>query len=246
MAMPIVDFLLLALAQGSAPPQAPPAPPPLPWHAVGTESEWTLTIADGRIHFAAAGQPPVSVAAVTPKLGESGWTWAAHGLRIDTLPMGCEAKNEDRYRDFVSVTVGRREYLGCGGAKLAPDDLFGTGWEIVEIAGGRVGGANYGIDFADGRFLAYDGCHRVDGTYRQEDGKLSLKIGGGTVGGCGPITRACAARFWQILSEPVDMAFTDRTHLVLTGRTGIVRLQTPDKEHLFDRREPRPCGAAGK
>jgi hypothetical protein len=69
-------------------------------------------------------------------------------------------------------------------------------------------------------------------------------VAGGTEGGCGRIAAQCAARFWQILAEPVAIAFADRNHLTLTGKSGTIRLQTPDEEHLFSPRSPTPCTAA--
>ncbi|MEA3038269.1 MAG: heat shock protein HslJ [Sphingomonadales bacterium] len=240
--MPLM-ILLMALAQGAAAP--PPTPPALPWHVFGIDSEWTLDIADGRMVFEAKGRPPVSAAEGKPVLGDEGWTWKGGGLTVQSLPLGCQAaKGLDRYPDFVTVSLGRSDYTGCGGTRLTPEDLFGTSWEIVEIAGGKVGGANYGIDFVVDHFLAYDGCHRVDGGYRQAGGKLTLTVAGGTEGGCNPVAARCAARFWQILAEPVAIAFADRNHLTLTGKNGTIRLQTPDKAHLFSPRTLTPCEAA--
>jgi len=240
--MPIMA-LLVALTQAAAAP--PPTPPALPWHVFGTDPEWTLDIADGHMVFVAKGKAPLSAEAGKPVLGDEGWTWKSGDLTVQSLPLGCQPPaSGDRYPDFVSVRVGRLDYMGCGGAKLAPEDLFGTSWEIVEIAGGKVGGANYAIDFVADHFLAYEGCHRVDGGYRQAGGKLTMTVAGHTEGGCGKIAAQCAARFWQILAEPVAIAFADRNHLVLTGKAGTIRLQTPDKEHLFDARTPTPCGAA--
>jgi heat shock protein HslJ len=237
--------LLMAWAQVAAAAAPPPKPPALPWHVFGMDSEWALDIADGRMSFAAKGKPPVSAPAGTPVLGEEGWTWKGGGLTIVSLPLGCSPlAGGDRYPDFVTVAVGGRDYTGCGGAKLAADDLYGTSWEIVEIAGGKVGGANYGIDFVADHFLAYEGCHRVDGGYRQAAGRLTLTVAGGTEGHCGPVAARCAARFWQILAEPVAIAFADRNHLVLTGKDGTIRLQTPDKAHLFSPRTFTPCEAA--
>lgn len=236
--MPIADMLTL-LAAAAAP---PPTPPSLPWHVFGIDSEWTLDIGGDRMVFTAKGKPPVSAEAGKPVLGEAGWTWKGGGLSVESLPLGCRPQEGgERYPDFVTVTVGHRSYTGCGGAKLAEDDLFGTSWEIVEIAGGKVGGADYGIDFVADHFLAYDGCHRVDGGYRQDAGKLTLTVAGGTEGSCDPVAARCAARFWQILAEPVAIAFADRNHLVLTGKDGTIRLQTPDKEHLFTARTLTPC-----
>jgi len=240
--MPILSLLAMLGAGAAA---TAPSPPSLPWHVFGIDSEWTLDIADGRMVFTPKGKPPVSAETGKPVLGNAGWTWKGGGLTVESLPLGCRPrKGGDRYPDFVSVTVGRRSYTGCGGARLGREDLFGTSWEIVEIAGGKVGGADYGIDFVADHFLAYDGCHRVDGGYRQAGSELTLTVAGGTEGGCSALAAHCAARFWQILAGPVTVAFADRNHLVLTGKGGTIRLQTPDEEHLFTPRTSTPCDAA--
>lgn len=239
--MPRSLILLVSMLQAG---EAPPTPPASPWRAFGPEPEWSLTIADGRMVFVAKAQRPVSVPAVTPRRDDLGWAWKAKGMTIRSQPMGCQLeKGGARYPDMVTVTIGRREYMGCGGERLADDDLSGTSWEIVEIAGGKAGGANYGVDFMGGRFLAYDGCHRVQGRFSQSDGKLTMTPEGSTVGGCGPVTGPCAARFWQILEAPVATTFEGRESLVLAGAMGRIRLRKPDEQHLFSPEPPTACTA---
>lgn len=236
-------WILLTML-GQAVNEVAPQPPATPWQVVGIDAEWTLALTDELIVLTRKGRPPLTLKAVKPTLGELGWVWKARGLTIESMPVGCEEKKTGhRYPDAVTVTIGRSYLNGCGGVKLVPDDLSGTSWEIVEIAGGRAGGANYAIDFVAGSFLAYDGCNRVQGTYRQAGGKLMMKPQRSTASRCGPIAGPCAVRFWKILEEPVSTTFLARKQLVLAGRTGIIRLQEPDEKKLFDPPKPTACAA---
>ena len=237
--------LAAALAAGMATAAAGQPGGDEPFRAVGSDSAWTLTIDGGRIAFAPADGPPVSVAAPKRENSEIGWSYDTPTLKVHAYPMGCDmAASADRYRYEVGLEVAGREYRGCGGDRLPAGSLWGTSWRITDIAGAEVRGPSFSIDFhPHTSFIAYTGCKRVGGDWRQEGDRLVMTPTGHTVASCRDPVGGCERRLLQILTRPMTVRYEDRRTAVLTGEAGSVTLWKPgDEDDLFETRVS-PCPA---
>jgi heat shock protein HslJ len=209
-----------------------------PYHAQGTDPDWSLIIADGRMTFEMPGRPAVSVTTPPQRDDEGILRFDTPTLGVSIMPMACTDRlSGRRYPHAVDVTIGHIEQSGCGGTELASDSLDGTSWHFAEIGGEAVPLTGdllrddaYAIDFSADGFVGYDGCNRFSAAYsRNADNLTAHAPWGSTMGRCADSAMARAARLRQILAEPVRISFPDSTSMVLTGGHGTVRLvRTPD------------------
>ncbi|HEX6375600.1 MAG TPA: META domain-containing protein [Allosphingosinicella sp.] len=218
---------------------------PAGFRAVGTDSAWALVIDDARIHFLPADGPSVSVRMPRRQDDEIGWSYETPKLSVHAFDGGCDrGETGERYRHKVGVRVGNREYEGCGGERLPDGSLWGTSWMVTNIAGAEVRGPGFAIDFhPQASFIAYTGCKRVDGNWRQEGDRLVMTPTGSTVATCRDPVGGCERRLLQILTQPMTVGYKDRRTAVLTAETGSVTLWKPgDEDDLFETRVS-PCPA---
>jgi heat shock protein HslJ len=210
------------------------------YRARGSETAWTLTIEGGRISYQAPGRPEISVAAPTPTT-EDGWTrYRTPRLTVDILPVACdEGMGGERYADSVTVSVDRAYFSGCGGTRLATDDLNGTVWHFAEIAGERAPLTGdllhddlYSISFGADSFVGYGGCNRFSAGYVRSGAMLTTRSPfGSTAGRCSDAVSARERRLLQILSQPVRVSLPDPETLLLVGEGGTIRLVRTRMEH---------------
>jgi heat shock protein HslJ/uncharacterized membrane protein len=231
---------LAALVAGSLAAAASGKPAmPDPFRAAGVDPAWILSIEDGRIAFTPAGGPPVSVKAPKREDSEIGWSYETSGLKVHAYPSGCDMPaSTDRYRYEVGIEAGALEYEGCGGEKLPAGSLLGTSWMITSIAGAEVRGPSFAIDFhPESGFIAYTGCKRVGGEWRQEGDRLAMSPTGHTMAECRDPVGGCERRLLQILTRPMTVTYEDRRTAMLTNEAGSVKLWKPGKEDdLFETR----------
>lgn len=226
-------ILTLPLLVGAAAPREP-------YHARGSETPWTLTIEGGRITYQAPGHPEISVAAPAPTTEDGQIRYRTPRLTIDILPIACdEGMGGERYPDSVAVSVDREFSTGCGGARLAPDDLNGTSWHFAEIAGEAVPLTGdlirddiYAIDFGADNFVGYGGCNRFSAGYSRSGAMLTTRPPfGSTAGRCADAVSARERRLLLILSQPVRVSLPDPQTLLLIGASGTIRLVRTHMEH---------------
>lgn len=227
---------ILAVAASAAASAAPP--PPEPYTARG--ADWSLTI-DERITFTSLGTE-VTVEAPAREASELGSSYVTPMLTVEVLSGGCEdEKSGRRYADAVFVWIGKRTYSGCGGRMLPADSLEDTSWAIVGVAGAELWDPNLSLDFGADQFLAYTGCNRIGGTWSREGDVLTFTPTGSTTGRCAQPRAGCERRIWQILADPVKVAFADPKTLVLSNAKGIVRLRNPGKDEDLFASRLQPC-----
>jgi heat shock protein HslJ/uncharacterized membrane protein len=206
-----------------------------PYRALGTQPNWSATIANGEVTYESAAGARLVARVTLQRNSELERTIRSSGIELDILTgyhctLGTSGR---RYADSVVVTVRGHEYLGCGGAILAADDLDQTSWHFTEIGGDPVPLTGdllrddvYAIDFSTQRFVGYDGCNRISGGIRREGDILTIVP---------PIMRtdgACSApvmnrerRLFEIMRTPMRLTFPDGDTLVMTNATGRIRLR---------------------
>jgi heat shock protein HslJ len=107
-----------------------------------------------------------------------------------------------------------------------------------------VRGPGFAIDFhPDSSFIAYTGCKRVGGDWRQEDDKLVMTPTGATTATCRDPVGGCERRLLQILTRPMTISHPDGRTVVLSGESGSATLWKPGEGNdLFETRVS-PCPA---
>lgn len=202
-----------------------------PYRAQGSNPAWSLTIVENRISFSEAGRPTVSAQAHR-SASEVSVEYRAGQMTVNSLHSPCDGAGDQRYADTVFVMIGRREYVGCGGAALPADSLDGTSWHFTEIAGEAIpltgdllADDSYAIDFGPDGFVGYGGCNRFSAAYSRNGETLTAHAPwGSTVGRSAEPVMTRERRLLQILTAPVRVSFPDRNTLVLAGEAGTIRL----------------------
>lgn len=213
---------LLAPAACAMTPPSGGAPTAERYRAVGTEPFWSVTIADGRMRYAAPGEAPVEVAAPAPRSTASGTRYAAPGLILETSPGPCSDGMSDRsYRDTVSARVGERALNGCGGPLDDAATLVGGEWRIAAIDGAALpADPPATLSFTDDRLSGSVGCNRMTGGYALVDGKL---VAGGiatTRMMCPPPLMQREMRLLDLLREPLSARRGEDDAVTLTAPDG--------------------------
>jgi heat shock protein HslJ len=95
---------------------AAPATAAAPYHAVGTEPFWSLTI-DGRITYDPATGRTIKARTPVPQPTPDGLSYRTPFIIVDIAHRPCsDGMSEKTYPDTVKVRVGLRKFKGCGGA----------------------------------------------------------------------------------------------------------------------------------
>jgi uncharacterized membrane protein len=111
-------FFALPLAGlgGACMPIPGPTPPPQPYHAIGTEPFWNLSIDQREITFTRPDARPIRQP--TPKviIGIAGEIYRTPRINVNIVHGRCSDGMSDRtYPDKVQVDVDGRPFNGCGG-----------------------------------------------------------------------------------------------------------------------------------
>ena len=215
------------------------SPSVAPYRAQGGNPAWSLTVVENSISFDETGRPTIAARARRSE-SEGMVEYRAGQLTVNTHPSPCDGANGQRYVDTVFVMIGRREYVGCGGAALPANSLDGTSWHFTEIAGEAIpltgdllADDSYAIDFGADGFVGYGGCNRFSAAYSRGGETLTAHAPwGSTAGRCAEPVMTRERRLLQILTAPVQVSFPNRDTLVLAGEAGTVRLRrTPHPVH---------------
>ncbi|MGY1617716.1 META domain-containing protein [Geodermatophilus sp. SYSU D00691] len=134
-------------------------------------------------------------------------------------------------RTAVLLVTGLLVLAACGGSAGSPrPDVLGS-WELVSgSAGGaplpRPAGVVATLVFGDGELSGRSFCNHFSGTYRLDDGALTVEGLGGTEMGCDPDVMAAETAFVSALGS-VDRAALEGSELVLTGTGVALRFREP-------------------
>jgi len=167
-----LPLTVLAAACMTYPPPPPitPGPPGGTYRAQGTEPFWDLTIDPAQMVFTDRGNN-VRVAQPTPPVivGVAGEIYRTPRLDVNIVHATCSDGMSDRaYPDKVQVQVDGRQFSGCGGAAVMPNQLAGTRWRVVAVNGRSTPAAGeYWLNFEASRFGAKLGCNGLGADYRQ-------------------------------------------------------------------------------
>lgn len=173
------------LDEGSNESEAIAAPSDLPdpadagsvlYKAVGTEPGWSLTVRPARMDYV-GDYGEVNIAEPTPpNFRAAHGTYRSGKLQLTISAGPCSDGMSDLiYRQTVRVTADGRTVSGCGGGTIAPATLAGTSWSVTAVNGRATpGGANYYLQFAEGRLSAKFGCNSMGGRFRLNGDHLSV------------------------------------------------------------------------
>jgi len=221
-------MILPLLLAGCATAGMEPLPPPsATYRALGTEPFWSMTIADGRMTYAAADGLGFSVPAPARRPDQNGYRYETRRLTLAITHRQCSDGMSDRtYPDTVTAIVDGRSLRGCGGAPTAPANLAGTTWSMVAIDGDAVSGDTYALRFTADRIGGRAGCNSFGGTYRVEGDRLIPGPLISTRMACLDGDRMTHERnAMRVLGGPVRIGHPDGDTMVLSGNGGEIRLR---------------------
>ncbi|MFL6720955.1 MAG: COG3650 family protein [Sphingomonas sp.] len=107
-----LGLAIVAILYGCAP---LPAPPP-PYHAVGTEPFWSLSIDQHDLKFTRPDAQPIRQPVPKVIIGFAGEIYRTPRIDVNIVHVRCSDGMSDRvYPDKVQVTVDGQRFNGCGG-----------------------------------------------------------------------------------------------------------------------------------
>jgi heat shock protein HslJ len=197
------------------------------YRAVGTEPFWSVTIENGRMVYEDAERRRVVARAPVPRPSFNGRRYVTRRLTVEVTRQPCNDGMSDRiYEDRVLVTVNGRTLDGCGGAFAEPSRLANTYWRITAINGRRVPvTGRYQVEFSGDRISGYAGCNSFGGNYRLSGNTLTAGPLTTTRMACGQPAMTHEREALQLLRGPVRVSEPRENAMVLTGRTGSIRLE---------------------
>lgn len=167
-----VALLALAQAQGFAIPRPDPA---TPFHAMGTEPFWGVSVDNGRIVYDPDGRQGLAVPAPARQDRPRGYRWQTPRIIIEATDEVCsDGMSMNVYPVDVKVMVNGQRLLGCGGYDYR-GTLANSSWQLVNVTFDAVGGPAYRLSFTGDRLDAHIGCNRFSAPYsRHADGTLRV------------------------------------------------------------------------
>lgn len=231
-------ILLLAAAalsgcamDGTAPPEnAPPPPAAEPYHAVGTEPGWALTIGGGEMAYIGDyGETHITVPTPDPRTTFNGHRYQTPRLTVDISHGACsDGMSDRRYPDTVMVIAEGKTVHGCGGLDPAGEAgamLAGTHWEIEAVNGRSVRlDRPTDIRFTADRIEGRAGCNSFGGQYQVSDGVLRTSGVISTKMACPGPAMEVENAFFAIIAGPATLQQQGR-RLVVSSDAGSVTLR---------------------
>ncbi len=178
----IMSSSLALMLIGCAPAKADSLPP---FHALGTEPWWGITVDDGQIHYDPGDGRDISMPAPQRVDTARGYGWQTPRISVEVTYEVCSDGGSMRvYPADVRVTVDNRTVIGCGGYAFQ-DALGDSAWQVTNVTFTDVEGENHRVEFAGDRMIARVGCRTFSGNYtRNTDGALRLARPTMTRSGC--------------------------------------------------------------
>lgn len=198
-----------------------------PYHGLGTEPFWSVTLDGQTIRYEPASGPATTIPSPRPIVGFNGERYETRRLTVDITHVKCSDGMSDRtYPDTVVLTIGGRTLRGCGGAPAseavpAATTLLEGGWSVQSVAGRRaVAGTRPEVRFQGTRISGSTGCNNFGGSFRFDRGHL-------TTGALITTRRACARQMnaqeqnlLKLLGQRLSVSRNRSGTLVMTGRGG--------------------------
>ena len=198
-----------------------------PYHALGTEPFWSVTLDGQTIRYEPASGAAISVPSPRPIIGFNGERYETRRLTVDITHVKCSDGMSDRtYHDTVVLTVNGRTLRGCGGENSAspvpaPTTLLEGGWTIEAVAGRRpVAGTHPEVRFQGTRISGTTGCNSFGGTFRFDRGHLTTGALITTRRACARPANAQEQSVLKLLGQRLSVSRNRTGKLVMTGRGG--------------------------
>jgi heat shock protein HslJ len=231
------SILLLAAAglagcamDGMPPPDGTPPPAAEPYHAMGTEPGWALTIGGGEMTYVGDyGETHITVPTPDPRTTFNGHRYETPRLTVDVTHAACnDGMSARRYPDTVMVITEDKTVHGCGGLDLAGETaeaLAGTHWTIEAINGRPVTLERpTDIEFTADRIQGRAGCNSFGGQYRIADGVLTTNRVISTKMACMGGGMEVENAFFAIIAGPATLQ-RQGDRLVMSSDAGTVTLR---------------------
>lgn len=219
-------------ATNLAPPPASGLPLPADagavlYKAVGNEPGWSLTVRAARMDYA-GDYGSVTISEPTPPGFRGGQgTFRSGRLQVTIGPGPCSDGMSDLvYRQSVRIVADGRPASGCGGGTIAPATLAGTSWTVVSVNGRATpGGADYSLQFADGKIAAKFGCNGIGGSYRQNGDHVATADLAQTAMGCPEPAGTFESQGTAVLRSNMRVEATGGERLRLVSEAGTIDLK---------------------
>jgi heat shock protein HslJ len=196
-----------------------------PYHGLGTEPFWSVTLDGQTIRYEPASGPAISVPSPRPIIGFNGERYETRRLTVDITHMKCSDGMSDRsYPDTVTLTTSGRKLRGCGGetaTSAAPGQstLLEGEWTIQSVAGRRpVAGTRPEVRFQGTRISGSTGCNNLGGTFRFDRGHLTTGALISTRRACERAANAQEQTVLKLLGQRLSVSRNRAGKLVMTGR----------------------------
>lgn len=161
---------------------------PAPYHALGTEPFWSLTIDATTIRYRPAEGRGITVAKPRALVGRNGARFQTRPLTVLIRHTRCSDGMSDRtYRDTVTIRLGKTVRTGRGGAVLAEAgaSLLEGRWSVAAIDGRPpLRGTEPRVTFQGDRIQGQTGCNRFSGGFDFTRGHLQASPLAATRRGC--------------------------------------------------------------
>lgn len=199
------------------------------YFGLGNEPSWTVEITDEFINFHDANRRQIRVPNPGARPSINGERYVTEQLTVDISHGACsDGMSDRRYADSVLVSANGRDYRGCGGQVLPPNDLNNSQWRIISIDGQALPPSPAGNErraaemrFADGRISANVGCNQLNGAYTADARRLTVTQLSSTRMAClEPAVQQREQRIRELLGQSLALRFNGRGSMVLTGNGG--------------------------
>jgi len=218
---------LLAMAAVCMPASAGAQSAAQPYHGLGTEPFWSITLDGQTIRYEPATGPVIAVPSPRPIIGFNGERYVTRRLTVDITHVKCSDGMSDRsYPDTVVLTIDGRTLRGCGGEAAAspapaPWTLLEGEWTIQSIAGRRpVAGTRPEMRFQGTRISGNTGCNNFGGAFRFERGHLTTGALISTRRACARPASAQEQNVLKLLGQRLSVSRNRAGRLVMTSRGG--------------------------
>jgi uncharacterized membrane protein/heat shock protein HslJ len=203
----VTSLALAAQAQGFAL-QRPDSN--VPFHAMGTEPFWGLSVENGRIVYDPAGQQGVAVPAPARQETPRGYRWRTPRINVEVNNEVCgDGMSMRVYPVDVKVMVLGRTLLGCGGYAFR-GTLANSTWQIVNVTFDAVGGPAYRLDFTGDRMSGEVACVRFSGPYAANaDGTLRIGLVEFTRRNCHEEQAELEQNLRELFAEPIRLSTSE-------------------------------------
>jgi heat shock protein HslJ len=217
--------VLLLLAATATIGAAPPRPSAPRYWAGGFEPSWSFVIEHGRMIFDPhTGDPVINVPLPRRQPIRNGYRYVTRELSVTVRHVRCDSYDGRTFMDTVRPSLAVED--GCGGTPITAPDVTYAGWTVQYVDGVRLpdppSAMNLTVGFHEGRITLQARCHTYSGTYRER--RPLLRVQAITESWAACPASATERRIVEIMLTPMRMRFIDGDTLVLSNRTGSLRL----------------------